>query len=181
MERNTVSTDKAPSAIGPYSQGVAAGPWLFVSGQLGMNPETGELVGDDLAAQARQALDNLKAVVEAGGCTLADVTAVEVFLTDMGSTPSTSTCTNPRGRPSGWRRFPRGLWWRSSARPCGPPPEGIAERVAGTSNGFFAADPVRPVSSGWKQTRITRIWMQHMGIFWKISCQIQRFFARSET
>ena len=85
MERNTVSTDKAPSAIGPYSQGVAAGPWLFVSGQLGMNPETGELVGDDLAAQARQALDNLKAVVEAGGCTLADVTAVEVFLTDMGT------------------------------------------------------------------------------------------------
>jgi 2-iminobutanoate/2-iminopropanoate deaminase len=85
MERNTVSTDKAPSAIGPYSQGIAAGPWLFVSGQLGMNPQTGDLVGDDLAAQARQALENLKAVIEAGGCTLADVTAVEVFLTDMGT------------------------------------------------------------------------------------------------
>jgi 2-iminobutanoate/2-iminopropanoate deaminase len=85
MERNTVSTDKAPSAIGPYSQGIAAGPWLFVSGQLGMNPQTGELVGDDLAAQARQALENLKAVIEAGGCSLADVTAVEVFLTDMGT------------------------------------------------------------------------------------------------
>jgi 2-iminobutanoate/2-iminopropanoate deaminase len=83
VERNTVSTDKAPSAIGPYSQGIAAGPWLFVSGQLGMNPQTGELVGEDLASQARQALDNLKAVVEAGGGTLADVTAVEVFLTDM--------------------------------------------------------------------------------------------------
>ena len=83
MERSTVSTDKAPSAIGPYSQGVTAGPWLFVSGQLGMNPQTGELVGEDLASQARQALDNLKAVVEAGGGTLADVAAVEVFLTDM--------------------------------------------------------------------------------------------------
>jgi 2-iminobutanoate/2-iminopropanoate deaminase len=84
MKRSTVSTDKAPSAIGPYSQGIAAGPWLFVSGQLGMDPETGELVGDDLAAQARQAMENLQAVVAAGGCTLADVTAVEVFLTDMG-------------------------------------------------------------------------------------------------
>jgi 2-iminobutanoate/2-iminopropanoate deaminase len=84
MERNTVSTDKAPAAIGPYSQGIAAGPWLFVSGQLGMDPQTGELVKGGLASQARQALKNLKAVVEAGGCTLADVTAVEVFLTDMG-------------------------------------------------------------------------------------------------
>ena len=85
MERSIVRTEKAPSAIGPYSQGVVAGQWLFVSGQIGMKPETGELVGDDLAAQARQALENLKAVVEAGGCTLADVTAVEVFLTDMGT------------------------------------------------------------------------------------------------
>ncbi len=84
MERKIISTDKAPSAIGPYSQGIAAGPWLFVSGQLGMNPQTGELVGADLASQARQAMENLKAVLEAGGCTLADVTAVEVFLTDMG-------------------------------------------------------------------------------------------------
>ena len=84
MKRNTISTNKAPSAIGPYSQGIAAGPWLFVSGQLGMNPQTGELVGKDLASQARQALENLKAVVEAGGSTLADVAAVEVFLTDMG-------------------------------------------------------------------------------------------------
>jgi 2-iminobutanoate/2-iminopropanoate deaminase len=84
MKRNIVSTDKAPSAIGPYSQGIAAGPWLFVSGQLGMNPQTGELVGADLASQARQAMENLTAVLEAGGCTLADVTAVEVFLTDMG-------------------------------------------------------------------------------------------------
>jgi 2-iminobutanoate/2-iminopropanoate deaminase len=84
MERNTITTDKAPSAIGPYSQGIAAGPWLFVSGQLGMNPQTGELVGKDLASQARRALENLKAVLEAGGSTLADVAAVEVFLTDMG-------------------------------------------------------------------------------------------------
>ena len=85
MERKSIFTNKAPSAIGPYSQGIAAGPWLFVSGQLGLNPETGALVGDDLASQAHQALKNLTAVVQAGGCTLADVTAVEVFLTDMGT------------------------------------------------------------------------------------------------
>ena len=85
MERNTVSTDKAPAAIGPYSQGIAAGPWLFVSGQLGMDPQTGELVKGGLASQARQALKNLKAVVEAGGCALADVTGLLGFLDPIGS------------------------------------------------------------------------------------------------
>ena len=84
MERKIVQTDKAPAAIGPYSQGIGSGPWLFVSGQLGMDPETGELVGDDLASQARQVLENLKSVLEAGGCGLKDVVAVDVYLTDMG-------------------------------------------------------------------------------------------------
>jgi 2-iminobutanoate/2-iminopropanoate deaminase len=85
MEKETVQTDRAPAAIGPYSQGITAGPWLFVSGQLGMNPETGELVGPELAAQARQALDNLEQILSAGGCTLKDVVSVDVFLTDMGN------------------------------------------------------------------------------------------------
>jgi 2-iminobutanoate/2-iminopropanoate deaminase len=85
MEKRTIQTDKAPAAIGPYSQGVGLGPWLFVSGQLGIDPETGELAGPDLAAQARQALDNLKQILAAGGCTLADVVSVDVFLADMGN------------------------------------------------------------------------------------------------
>jgi 2-iminobutanoate/2-iminopropanoate deaminase len=84
MTLNTVETDRAPAAIGPYSQGIDAPPFLFVSGQLGMVPETGELVGPDLASQARQALENLKQILEAGGCSLNDVVAVDVFLTDMG-------------------------------------------------------------------------------------------------
>jgi 2-iminobutanoate/2-iminopropanoate deaminase len=83
MTLKTVKTDEAPAAIGPYSQAIIAGPWQFVSGQLGMNPQTGELVANDLASQARQALQNLKQIVAAGGCTLEQVAAVDVYLTDM--------------------------------------------------------------------------------------------------
>jgi len=84
MASRVIQTDKAPSAIGPYSQGIGAGPWVFVSGQLGMLPETGELVGPDLAAQSEQALKNLEQIVLSGGCKLTDITSVDVFLTDIG-------------------------------------------------------------------------------------------------
>jgi 2-iminobutanoate/2-iminopropanoate deaminase len=84
MECKVIQTEQAPSAIGPYSQGIAAGPWLFVSGQLGMRPQTGELVSPDFAPQARQALENLRQIVLAAGCDLNCVTAVDVFVTDMG-------------------------------------------------------------------------------------------------
>jgi 2-iminobutanoate/2-iminopropanoate deaminase len=84
MECKVIQTDQAPPAIGPYSQGIAAGPWLFVSGQLGMRPQTGELVSTDFAPQARQALENLRQIVLAAGCDLNCVTAVDVFVTDMG-------------------------------------------------------------------------------------------------
>ena len=83
MTLKTIKTDAAPAAIGPYSQAIAAGPWRFVSGQLGMNPQTGELVAEDLSAQARQALQNLIQIVVAGGCTLEQIAAVDVYLTDM--------------------------------------------------------------------------------------------------
>lgn len=84
MTLTTVHTDQAPAAIGPYSQAVVAPPWVFVSGQLGMDPATGNLVGDSLESQARQALDNLKQILIAAGSRLERVAAVEVFLTDMG-------------------------------------------------------------------------------------------------
>jgi len=84
MEYKVIQTDKAPSAIGPYSQGIAAPPWLFVSGQIGLNPETGELVGPDIASQTRQVLENLRQIVLAAGCDLAHVVSVDVFLTDIG-------------------------------------------------------------------------------------------------
>jgi 2-iminobutanoate/2-iminopropanoate deaminase len=83
MSLSTVQTDHAPAAIGPYSQAVVAPPLVFVSGQLGMDPATGQLVGDDLESQARQALENVKQILTAAGSSLEQVTAVEVFLTDM--------------------------------------------------------------------------------------------------
>ena len=84
MTLKTVQTEKAPAAIGPYSQAVVAAPFVFVSGQLGLDPATGNLVGDDLESQARQALENVKQILLAAGSSLEQTTAVEVFLTDMG-------------------------------------------------------------------------------------------------
>jgi 2-iminobutanoate/2-iminopropanoate deaminase len=79
-----IQTDRAPAAIGPYAQGRSGSGLVFVSGQLGLDPATGELKGSDLATQAGQALANLQAVLQAGGCRLEDVAAVDVFLIDMG-------------------------------------------------------------------------------------------------
>ncbi|BBO68675.1 RidA family protein [Desulfosarcina alkanivorans] len=83
MSLKTVHTDSAPAAIGPYSQAVVAAPFVFVSGQLGMDPATGNLVGEDLESQARQALENVKQILVAAGSSLEQATVVEVFLTDM--------------------------------------------------------------------------------------------------
>jgi 2-iminobutanoate/2-iminopropanoate deaminase len=83
MELNSVQTSQAPSAIGPYSQAIGTGSLLFVSGQLGMNPQSGELVSSEFAPQANQALENLKQIVLAGGSDLNRVAAVDVFVTDM--------------------------------------------------------------------------------------------------
>jgi 2-iminobutanoate/2-iminopropanoate deaminase len=84
MGHQVIQTDAAPAAIGPYSQAIRADKWLFVSGQIGFLPETGQLVGDGLVEQARQALQNMHQILTAGGCGLTDVVAVDVFLTDMG-------------------------------------------------------------------------------------------------
>ncbi|KPJ78672.1 MAG: hypothetical protein AMJ54_02635 [Deltaproteobacteria bacterium SG8_13] len=84
MPLQSIQTDKAPAAIGPYSQGIAAGPLRFVSGQLGLDPATGKLVGEEFSDQVRQALQNLHRIVEAGGDSLRQVAAVDVFLTDIG-------------------------------------------------------------------------------------------------
>jgi 2-iminobutanoate/2-iminopropanoate deaminase len=84
MSREVVKTDSAPAAIGPYSQAVKAGGFLFTAGQIPLDPATMEVVGATAAEQARQALANAKAVVEAGGATLADVIKVTVFIRDMG-------------------------------------------------------------------------------------------------
>lgn len=78
-----IATDKAPAAIGPYSQAVQAGGFLYVSGQLALCPVSGELLGDDAAAQTRQVLTNARAIVEAAGYTLADTVKTTVYLKNM--------------------------------------------------------------------------------------------------
>ncbi|BDQ33012.1 RidA family protein [Pseudodesulfovibrio portus] len=78
-----IHTDKAPAAVGPYSQAATANNMLFVSGQLGINPAEGKLV-DGFKAQTRQALDNMKAILEEAGSSLDKVLAVDVFILDMG-------------------------------------------------------------------------------------------------
>ncbi|MEM1715289.1 MAG: RidA family protein [Thermofilaceae archaeon] len=79
----TIFTEKAPKPIGPYSQAVAAGNMVFVSGQIGIDPRSGRLVEGGVREQARQALLNLKAILEASGCTMDDVLLTIVFLKDM--------------------------------------------------------------------------------------------------
>ena len=81
--RQSVSTDNAPEAIGPYSQGVRSGSLLFCSGQIPLDPSTGEIVKDDVEGQARRCLENLAAVCEAAGGSLANAVRCTVFLTDM--------------------------------------------------------------------------------------------------
>ena len=84
--RRPVRTDAAPKAIGPYSQAIAAGGWLFCSGQIPLDPATGQIVGaGDAAAQAEQVLKNLAAVVTAAGGTMGDAVKVTIFLKDMGT------------------------------------------------------------------------------------------------
>jgi 2-iminobutanoate/2-iminopropanoate deaminase len=82
--RETVTATGAPEAVGPYSHAVKAAGLLFCSGQIPLDPQSGELVGDTAAEQARQCLENLSVVATAGGGRLADAVRCTVYLTDMG-------------------------------------------------------------------------------------------------
>jgi len=84
MTRTIISTDRAPQAIGTYSQAVKCGNTVYLSGQIPLDPATMQLVGGDMAAQIRRVFDNLSAVAEAAGGSLADVAKLNVFLPDLG-------------------------------------------------------------------------------------------------
>ncbi|HEY4441746.1 MAG TPA: Rid family detoxifying hydrolase [Candidatus Elarobacter sp.] len=81
--REQIHTTAAPAAIGPYSQAISAGGFLFTSGQIALDPLTGELAGDDVEAQTRQVTANLAAVLAAAGLTFADVVKTTIYLVDM--------------------------------------------------------------------------------------------------
>lgn len=80
---NIIKTDKAPEAIGPYSQAIKAGTWVFCSGQIPLDPQTMTLVGATVADQTHQVVKNLQAVLEAAGSSLLQVVKTTVFLQDM--------------------------------------------------------------------------------------------------
>lgn len=85
MSKEIIYTDASPAAVGPYSQAVAAGPGrtIYVSGQLGLEPDTGELVSENFEGQVRQAFANMQAVIEAAGGTLNSIVKLTLFLTDL--------------------------------------------------------------------------------------------------
>lgn len=81
--KKTISTPDAPAAVGPYSQGIAAGGFLFCAGQIPLDPATGELVTGDITAQATRVLENLGAVLRANGMGFGDVVKTTVFMVDL--------------------------------------------------------------------------------------------------
>ncbi|HMQ11107.1 MAG TPA: RidA family protein [Oligoflexia bacterium] len=87
MSKQVIYTDKAPAAIGPYSQAIALGDWVFSSGQIPLHPETGEIVGETIEEQAHQVFKNLKAVLEQSGCSFNHIIKATVFITDMAEFP----------------------------------------------------------------------------------------------
>jgi 2-iminobutanoate/2-iminopropanoate deaminase len=87
MNREAVRTDAAPKAIGPYEQAIRANGFVYTAGQIALDPKTGDLVDDGIAAQTRRVLENLKAVLEAAGSSMARVVKATVFLKNMADFP----------------------------------------------------------------------------------------------
>ncbi|MEW6756614.1 MAG: RidA family protein [Acidobacteriota bacterium] len=83
MKKEIVSTERAPAALGPYSQAIRAGGFLFCSGQIALDPATGQIAGSDVETQTRRVLENLRAVLDAGGSSLGGVVKTTVYLKRM--------------------------------------------------------------------------------------------------
>jgi 2-iminobutanoate/2-iminopropanoate deaminase len=98
MKKQVISTTNAPAAIGPYSQAIRAGQLLFISGQIPLDPATGEMVEGDVVAQAERVLDNLGAILAAAGAGFEHVVRTTVFLTDLGNFGKVNECYGKRFR-----------------------------------------------------------------------------------
>ncbi len=85
MKKEIISTENAPKAIGPYSQAVKAGNFMFISGQIPLDPKTGDLVSESIEDQAKQVLNNIKSICKAAGYSLDDIVKISIFLTDLGN------------------------------------------------------------------------------------------------
>lgn len=82
-DKKVISTDKAPPAVGPYSQAIRAGSFLFLSGQLPLDPESGIIVGDNIETQTKQVINNIKSILSATGLSLSNIVKTTVFLKDI--------------------------------------------------------------------------------------------------
>ena len=98
MDKVTITTASAPEAIGPYSQAVASGQLVFCSGQVALDPASGELVSDDVSEQTKRCLENLGAVLRAAGSDFDRVVKVTAYLTDMGDFPAFNKVRRNRTR-----------------------------------------------------------------------------------
>jgi len=114
----TINTNKAPQAIGPYSQAIKTGNFLFCSGQLGINPATGTIEGD-VVTQAKQALENLKAIAESAGTSLERAVKTTIFLADMNDFPKVNEVYASY--------FPGNKPARSTIAVAGLPKQGLVE------------------------------------------------------
>ena len=115
MPRTIIHSERAPAAIGPYSQAVRAGDTVYLSGQTPLDPATGEMVEGDISAQARRVFDNLLAVCTAAGGSFADVVRVGIYLTDLANFASVNAVMKeyfrepyPARSTIGVRELPRG-------------------------------------------------------------------------
>ena len=115
MSRQMIHTERAPQAIGTYSQAIRAGQTVYLSGQIGLDPATMQLVGGDIEAQTRRAFENLKAVAEASGGSLNEAVKLTIFLTDLSHFPKINEimslyCAEPYPARStiGIAQLPRG-------------------------------------------------------------------------
>ena len=164
--RQSVSTDQAPEAIGPYSQGVRSGGLLFCSGQIPLDPSTGEIVKDDVEGQARRCLENLAAVCEAAGGSLGDAVRCTVYLTDMSDFARVNEVYGSffegagrrRGWRSAWRRCRRARTWRSTRSSRSPgarrlSPGRVAQRESArlTRERSLVRTRPRPLTPGNRQ------------------------------
>lgn len=112
---DVISTPNAPRAIGPYSQAIRAGDYLFCSGQIALSPDNGELVGNDVGEQTKQVMENLRGVIEAAGGDFSKVVKTTIYLTDMNAFPQVnevygaSFAKNPPARATvGVASLPKG-------------------------------------------------------------------------
>ncbi|NLK40441.1 MAG: hypothetical protein GX298_00105 [Planctomycetes bacterium] len=128
MPPKAIQTDAAPAALGPYSQAIQTDNTLYLSGQLGIDPAVGKLVSEEAAAQAKQALENIRAILQAAGFALSDVVQVLVLLTNINDFGAINAIYKDFFRPP----YPARAAYAVAALPAGAAVEIIATAVRNT-------------------------------------------------